>query len=65
MNLGIKKTLIAEIIIDQNIKEGFKGCGMVVVNFPYQLDEKLSRTLPLILNYLDAARGKTKLEIIS
>jgi len=64
-NLGIKKTLIAEIIIDQNIKEGFKGCGMVVVNFPYQLDEKLSKVLPLILNYLDAKHGKIKLEIIS
>ncbi|MES2677740.1 MAG: 23S rRNA (adenine(2030)-N(6))-methyltransferase RlmJ [Pseudomonadota bacterium] len=65
MNLGIKKTLIAEIIIDQNIKEGFKGCGMAIVNFPYQLDEKLKVALPLILEYLDKKSGITKLEIIS
>ena len=63
-NLGIKKTLITEIIIDQNIEEGFKGCGMAVINFPYQLDEKLSVGLPLILDYLDKKRGKIKLEII-
>ncbi len=65
LNLGIKKTLVAEIIIDQNIKEGFKGCGMVVVNFPYQLDKKLALALSLILDYLGKKSGTTKLEIIS
>lgn len=65
INLGIKKTLIAEIIIDQNIKEGFKGCGMAVVNFPYQLDKKLTVALPFILDYLDKKHGTTKLEIIT
>jgi len=64
-NLGIKQTLIAEIIIDQTIKEGFKGCGMVVVNFPYKLDEKLAIILPLILDYLDKKQGTTNLESVS
>ncbi len=64
-NLGIEKTLTAEIIIDQNIKEGFKGCGMVIINSPYQLDEKLKTILPLILNYLGKQQGKTKLEALS
>jgi 23S rRNA (adenine2030-N6)-methyltransferase len=60
-DLGIKNILIAQIIIDKNIKEGFKGCGMVIINPPYQLDEKLSKALPLILNYLNADQGEVKL----
>lgn len=64
-NLGIEKILTAEIIIDQNIKEGFKGCGMVIINSPYQLDEKLKTILPLILSYLGKQQGKTKLEALS
>ena len=59
-NLGIQKTLIAEIIIDQNIKEGFKGCGMAIINPPYQLEEKLSVGLPLILRYLEKEQGKIR-----
>ena len=57
-NLGINKTLVAEIIIDQTIQSGFKGCGMLIVNFPYQLDEKLAYGLPLVLNYLGKNLGK-------
>ncbi|MCE3255654.1 MAG: hypothetical protein K0R25_1148 [Rickettsiaceae bacterium] len=64
-NLGIEKMLRSELVIDQNIKEGFKGCGMIVVNPPYQLDEKLSLSLPLILNYLEKNRGKVLLEKFS
>ncbi len=60
-DLNIPKTLIAELIIDKNIKEGFKGCGMFIINPPYQLEEKLSIGLPLILDYLNQANGKTSL----
>lgn len=55
--LNISKILIAEIIIDKNIKEGFKGCGMIIVNPPYQLEENLEVALPLILKYLQKESG--------
>ena len=64
-NLGIKKILLAEIIIDNNIKDGFKGCGMIIINPPYQLDEELSLSLPLILNYLEKVNGATKIVNLS
>lgn len=57
-NLEIPKILIAEIIIDKNIKEGFKGCGMIIINPPYQLEEELEFALKLILNYLEKNRGE-------
>ena len=48
-------------IIDKNINEGFKGCGMLIINAPYQLDEKLSIALPLILEYLGKKNGEINL----
>lgn len=62
-NWGIKKILISEIIIDPKV-DGFKGCGMVIINFPYQLDDKLSRGLPLLLKYLNSKQGRVNLELI-
>lgn len=55
-NLKIDKILISEIIIDQKITDGFKGCGMLIINAPWQLEEKLSRALPLMLEYF--GKGK-------
>ncbi|MFT6106750.1 MAG: 23S rRNA (adenine2030-N6)-methyltransferase [Rickettsiales bacterium] len=63
-DLKIPKLLIAQIIIDKNIKDSFKGCGMLIVNFPDQLDEKLSILTPLILQYLGKTNGEVGLEII-
>jgi 23S rRNA (adenine2030-N6)-methyltransferase len=57
-NLQIAKILISEIVIDQKIKDGFKGCGMIIINPPWQLEEKLSIALPLMLQYLEKPFGK-------
>jgi 23S rRNA (adenine2030-N6)-methyltransferase len=64
-NLGIEQLLITEIIIDQRIESGFKGCGMLIVNAPYQLDEELSVALPLMLKYLQKDYGKIYLSATS
>lgn len=56
-DLNFPKTLISELIIDKNIKEGFKGSGMLIINAPYQLEEKLNIVLPLILKYLNKENG--------
>lgn len=60
--LNLTKTLISEIIIDQKIQNGFKGSGMVIINAPWQLEEKLSIALPLLLKYLQKPEGKFKIE---
>jgi 23S rRNA (adenine2030-N6)-methyltransferase len=60
-DLKIPKILTAELIIDKNIRNGFKGCGMLIINPPDQLDEKLKIALPLILEYLGAKCGTTNL----
>lgn len=57
---NFSKTLISEIIIDPKT-EGFKGCGMIIINTPWQLNEKLNHTLPLLLKYLNKPFGKIKL----
>lgn len=59
-NLNIEKILASEIIINPKA-EGFKGCGMLIINAPWQLDEKLSKALPLLLKYLDKPQGGIKL----
>jgi 23S rRNA (adenine2030-N6)-methyltransferase len=60
--LKLSKTLISEIIIDQKIEDGFKGCGMIIINAPWQSEEKLSQALPLLLKYLQKPEGKFKIE---
>lgn len=55
--LKIDKTLISEIIIDERISDGFKGCGMIIINAPWQLEEKLQKALPLLLKYLQKPHG--------
>lgn len=60
--LKIEKILISEIIIDEGIKNGFKGCGMIIINAPWQLDEKLSTALPLLLEYLNKPQGRFSID---
>lgn len=44
---GIKKTLVAELMIDADDSPlRLNGCGMVIVNAPWQFDAWLSRLLP-------------------
>jgi 23S rRNA (adenine2030-N6)-methyltransferase len=62
--LKIDKILISEIIIDQRIREGFKGCGMLIINAPWGLEEKLTQGLPLLLKYLEKPFGKFRIENI-
>jgi len=44
---GIKKTLVAELMIDADDSPlRLNGCGMVIVNAPWQFDAWLARLLP-------------------
>ncbi len=44
---GIKKILLAELCIRaEDSATGLNGCGMVVINPPWQLDEQLTALLP-------------------
>ncbi len=56
--LKIAKILISEIIIDPKIQDGFKGCGMIIINPFWKLEEKLNHALPLLLKYLQKLNGE-------
>lgn len=61
---GFKNFLCLEMTL--NIlppKESLRGCGMIIFNSPWQLDEKMKLLLPKLLNYLEF-KGKIRIDFI-
>ncbi len=62
---GIRKILNAELLIhaeDNHLR--LNGCGMIIVNPPWQLDQTLEAVLPALHDALEAQAGGTKVEWI-
>jgi 23S rRNA (adenine2030-N6)-methyltransferase len=62
---GIRKILNAELLIhaeDNHLR--LNGCGMIIVNPPWQLDQTLEAVLPSLHDALEARAGGTKVEWI-
>lgn len=59
--LDFKSILRLEITIHRQLQaEGLKGCGMVILNPPWQLEEKMTKVLPKLLQYL-SVRGTIRI----
>ncbi|MFI4962710.1 MAG: 23S rRNA (adenine(2030)-N(6))-methyltransferase RlmJ [Legionellales bacterium] len=51
--MDIQKILITEILIHHELlPDRLNGCGMVIINAPWQLDMELETALPQLLPYL-------------
>jgi 23S rRNA (adenine2030-N6)-methyltransferase len=63
----VPKILCAELgIAAYDSPRGMHGCGMVLVNPPWQLDETLQRLLPALLGVLGQVEsGQTRVEWLS
>jgi 23S rRNA (adenine2030-N6)-methyltransferase len=62
--LGMPKILCAELgLAAYDSPRGMHGCGMVLLNPPWQLDEMLKRILPVLLGTLGKEEaGQTRVE---
>lgn len=61
-DLPITKRLHIELHANEAILNQLNSCGMVIINPPWQLDEKLQENMPLLLRYLKLAHGTFNLE---
>jgi 23S rRNA (adenine2030-N6)-methyltransferase len=56
--LGIAKTLRAELYIQRpDHDDGLNGCGLIIVNPPYTLEEELRLILPWLAGLLSQGKG--------
>lgn len=58
---GLRKLLLAEISFDAAPGRLY-GCGMVILNPPWKLDEQLNRLRPALLAALQVTRGEMRVE---
>jgi len=57
-NTGVRRQLLAEMLVrGDDAPEALNGCGMVIVNPPFQLHETLGRVLPALHKKLSAEGG--------
>jgi 23S rRNA (adenine2030-N6)-methyltransferase len=60
---GIRKILTAELTIhEEDTHQRLNGCGMIVVNPPWQLDQNLEVVLPALHEAMAARAGGTRVE---
>lgn len=43
-----ERILVGEIFLDKEIKDEFKGCGVLIINYPWLLNEKLNTVLSVM-----------------
>jgi len=56
-------TLVAELLIHDAVRDDrLNGCGLVIIRPPWQLDEALSRLLPLLWRELGKGGGGSRVE---
>ena len=61
--LPIDKYLYIEIHANESILNQLNSCGMVIINQPWQLEEKLRENMPRLLQYLKLENGSFKLYV--
>jgi len=59
---GLRRLLCAELTVDLRDGPGMKGAGMLLVNPPWTLDERLRQLLPWLQDALAAHGGAHRLE---
>lgn len=60
---GIRKILVAELTIhEEDTHQRLNGCGMIVVNPPWQLDRNLELVLPALHEAMGALAGGARVE---
>jgi 23S rRNA (adenine2030-N6)-methyltransferase len=60
---GIRKILVAELTIhEEDTHQRLNGCGMIVVNPPWQLDRNLELVLPALHEAMGAKAGGARIE---
>lgn len=61
--LGLPKTLVAELMTnDRDAPQRLNGCGLVLINPPWKLDEALGNLLPWLADVLAPQAGFHRLE---
>lgn len=61
--LGLPRTLVAELTVaEEDDPFRLNGCGMVIVNPPWRLDEILASTLPALRGILSPGVGASRVE---
>ncbi|MBC7953224.1 MAG: 23S rRNA (adenine(2030)-N(6))-methyltransferase RlmJ [Rhodospirillaceae bacterium] len=61
--LGLPKTLVAEVMIQPGIDPNIlNGCGLVLINPPWKLDESLAALLPWLAEVLAPETGWSRVE---
>ena len=59
---GIRRILVAELTIHEEVThQRLNGCGMIVVNPPWQLDRNLELVLPALHEAMEAQAGGTRI----
>jgi len=59
---GLRRVLCAELIVDARDGPGMKGAGMLLVNPPWTLEERLGELLPWLRDVLAVTGGSHRLE---
>jgi 23S rRNA (adenine2030-N6)-methyltransferase len=60
---GIRRILVAELTIhEEDTHQRLNGCGMIVVNPPWQFDRTLEAVLPALYEAMAARAGGTRVE---
>lgn len=50
---GLRKIMVAELLVEQPRQDHFFGSAMIVINPPWQLDERIQKIAPWLLSKLD------------
>jgi 23S rRNA (adenine2030-N6)-methyltransferase len=62
IDLPLKNCLSVELHANEPILNQLNSCGMVIINAPWMLEQKLDQNLQLLLTYLDFTEGSYKLK---
>ena len=65
IDLEPPKSLIVELNANSKVSNQMNSCGMVIINAPWQLEEKLKANMPLLLKYLNLEQGSFKVRELS
>ena len=60
-----RTTLVAELsIFPENLASHLNGCGMLIINPPWQLEQQLQELLPWLLSKLNVTEGHSQVKLL-
>jgi len=65
VSLEAPNCLVVELHANSIVSNQLSSCGMVIINSPWQLEEKLRDNMPLLLQYLKLEQGSFKVQSLS